>query len=206
MNEEASINTEDGSAVHIGREIDKLLDMDDGTLLAEMARLRSNLVALFGRDEIVALIRKTVDEAENVEFFTHRSRRDIDKYRPVVSLHVIPSDRIREVYGDTLGVGMLDKDWNELPFGSGVQIDDPQQIKYYSLLSGIIHKEICTVIAEEMRLALQKHWEKAKIKMSSEKEGIASMIIFQIFAIMIDPDLAQARQRGRRRCTLRLMI
>ena len=201
--EQISNNEQD---INIGRQIDDLLEMDDGSLLAEMARIRTNLVSLFGNDEIVALIRKTVDEAENVEFFTPRSRKNIDKHRPIINLHVIP-ENIREKYASSdIGQSMNEEDWKYFPFGKNNKVEDPQQIKYYRLLSGIIHREVCSVVAETMRLALNKHWQKARDKMANDNMEIVSMIIFQIFSVLVNPDIAQARQRGRRRCTLRMMI
>ena len=193
--------------IDIGRQIDDLLDMDDGKLLAEMAALRSNVLSLFGLDEIVDLIRKSVDEAENVEFFTDRSRRDIDKHRPVINLHVIP-DNIREKYqGREFSQNMSEEDWKMFPFGEiNSKPDSAQQIKYYKLLSGVIHSEVCSVIAETMRKSLEKHWEKSKNYMNKVGSELVSLIIFQIFAILVDPNVRQSIQRGKRRCTLRMML
>jgi hypothetical protein len=199
MTQETSTDIFDAAQV-----IDDLLSDDDGAMLAAMARYRYAIITLFGRQGVVEILRKAVDEAENVDYFSaRRSRKEIDPTRPEVNLRV---------------------DWRvalandpELRSRFAAKGDPDKDIKLMTeVKAAVIHQQVCRPMLTQMSDALAPHWKKAKATYAAmraarpvqpdpaKKERDLTMLICAMFSVRIGTDEGKAPDE--RICALKLFL
>jgi len=175
--------TEEAAAYDAAAAIDALLGADDGTILAAMAQYRSSLVTLFGRDGVVELLRKAVDDAPNVEYFTRRSRREIDPARPQVNLKVDDVGAMA-AHPSLVPVGLRSKG----SFGNGATEKEQEAIVAFK--SAVLYEEVCMPMAKVMNEALQRHWNKAKgvLETRGADHAAAVLLLTNLFVVRVTQD------------------
>ena len=186
-----------------GKAIDELLGGDDGRLLAAMARYRSSILELFGREGIVELIRQSVDEAKTVEYFSRRSRREIDPGRPEVNLRVRDSlawEAHEAIASKFKQSGVF------TPAGLGSGATDDEHAKISAFKASVIFQEVCNPLATKMCDALRPHWAKARAKLIEDglDESMARMMIYNMFVVRVGQDKAVKSED--KLCTLSLFV
>jgi hypothetical protein len=158
--------------------LDALLGQDDGALLASMAHYKTSLLELFGRDGIVEILRQSIDEAAHVDYYSKRSRREIDPRRPEVSL------RVDDV------ASMLAR--GEQPYNpqtaSGRTDEEHTMIARYK--TDVIFEQVCRPMASRMNAALTPHWEKAKTHLTERgvDPNLARLLLCNMFVVRIGQD------------------
>lgn len=174
--------------------IDELLEMDDGELLAAVARFKSSVIVFFGRDGIVEIIRKAVDNAPNVEYFSRRSRKEIDPTRPEVQLRVDheaaikSSEALKQQFGHRLRGAMTEKE-------------------ILDVKAAVIHDQVCMVMMNEMNEAFRPHWGKAKDFADGLKEGVSEklrLMVCTFFSVRVGND--SSVPLNDRQCTMLVMV
>jgi hypothetical protein len=163
--------------------IDSLLEADDGQLLAAMSHYRDSMVTLFGRDGIVEMLRKAVDAAPNVEYFTKRSRREIDPARPQVNV------KINDTAAMTAHPQLIPA--AARPRGDlGTGASDKQHEDIVRFKSAVLFEEVCIPLATEMNEALHRHWGKAKDYLVSKgvDRSSAVMLLTNLFVVRVARD------------------
>jgi hypothetical protein len=172
--------------------IDSLLDADDGSLLAAIAFYKASVIELFGRDGIVEMLKNAVDNAANVDYFSRRSRREIDPARPSVNLkvdHKAVIDTHNALKARFAGRDMTSK---------SVMTE---------LKAAIIHEQVCQPLASYMSEKLAPHWATAKShvtkKYSEEAAKKLSLLICNIFSVRINDE---PNSSGEYMCALVLFI
>ena len=190
------------AAFDAAEKIDSLLNADDGTILASIAYYKSSLLELFGREALVEMLRKAVDDAPDVEYYSRRSRREIDPGRPEVNLRVNDPQAMDSIpdlkrHLDRAGVSRTD----ELDSG-----DDRHHDVLVSVKSGTIFEQVCRPMASRMNAVLEPHWQKAKSRLVSRglDSDLARLLLTNIFTIRVSRD-AKVAPRDRM-CTLGLFL
>ena len=189
------------AAFDAAEKIDSLLSADDGTILASIAYYKSSLLEMFGRDGLVEMLRMAVDEAPDVDYFSRRSRREIDPGRPEVNLRVNDAGALEAM-----------PDLKQLAgrFGGRVEDLDSNESKQHDVLvsikSGVIFEQVCRPMASLMNEALGPHWQKARSRLISRglDPDLARMLLTNIFTIRVSRD-AKVTPRDRM-CTLGLFL
>lgn len=176
--------------------IDKLLEGSDGALLAAMARYRSNLLELIGRDGIVEILRTTIDQAPNVEYFSRRSRREIDPARPEVNLRVDHAAAVK-AGGDTLA-----------RYASAVSRAQISEADLTAVKAAVIYDQVCRPMASRMNELLAPHWQKAKTYMQEnqlvrDKKDLI-MLLCTLFSVRVGTDASVPADE--RMCSLIVFI
>jgi hypothetical protein len=159
--------------------IDELLDGDDGALLAAMARYKANVLELFGRDGIVEILREAVDSAPHVEYYSRRSRREIDPLRPEVNLRV---DHMKAI-SDRIDSLERYSNWKD---------SDGGDKELTAIKAAVIYEEVCKVMATRMNETLAPHWTKAKTYMTERKivkdPKELIMLLCTLFSVRVGTD------------------
>ena len=176
--------------------IDALLEEDDGALLAAMARYKSSIIELFGRNGVVEILRSAVDAAPHVEYFSRRSRKEIDPNRPEVNLRV---DHVKAVAE------------NEVLAARWKNVENIDERDLLALKAAVIHEEVCRAMATTMNEALAPHWEKAKgffSNLQKERGGdqvkVLKLMLCTLFTVRVGAD--PSVQAADRLCTLLVFI
>ena len=157
--------------------IDKLLDGDDSQLLLAISRYKSSVLELFGRNGLVSILCDAVDAAPNVDYYSRRSRREINPLRPEVNLR---ADHVAAMTNDP----ELHSRWR-FKVANGLS-----EVELLSMKSDVIHTQVCREITNVMNLALQPHWTKAKAhakeKYAELDERLLQLMLCTIFSIRIE--------------------
>ena len=171
--------TDQDTTFDAAEKIDALLDGDDGALLAAMARYKANVLELFGRDGIVEILREAIDNAPHVEYFSRRSRREIDPLRPEVNLRVNHS-------------AALDARAESLAKYVGRSIENIDDAELTAIKAAIIYDEVCRPMTSRMNEALAPHWAKAKSYMTDRKivkdPKDLIMLLCTLFSVRVGTD------------------
>ena len=158
--------------------IDQLLSGDDGALLAAMARYKASMLELFGRDGIIEILRETIDAAQHVEYYSRRSRREIDPTRPEVNL------RVNHEAALAASSDLLAK-------YQGIDIAGSED-KLTAVKAAVIYDEVCRPMATKMNEILAPHWEKAKHYMRDKKlvkdPKDLIMLLCTLFSVRVGTD------------------
>ena len=158
--------------------IDALLDQDDGQLLASMAYYKASLVTMFGRAGIIELLRAAVDAAPHVDYFTRRSRREIDLARPAVNLRV-----------DDAGALAFDPQLDPTPSRGplGLGATDAEHDRILQFKTAVLYTEVCVPMADEMNKALRQHWDKARDYLVARglDQTAARMLLTNMFVVRV---------------------
>lgn len=167
--------------------IDELLSESDGQILAAMAFYKSSLLELFGREGLVEILRQAVDSAPNVEYFSRRSRREIDPGRPEVNLRV--NDAGALAAHESLAAEMRVAGIPDAAKLNSLQTDE-EHAKLVSFKSNVIFTEVCVPMATRMNEALAPHWERARSRLidlglSPER---ARLMMCSMFSIRVGQD------------------
>ena len=174
--------------------LDALLSQDDGALLATIARYKTSVTELFGREGIVDLLRIAIDNAPNIEYFSRRSRREIDSARPAVNLKV-----------DHLSALDNNADLKARFAGRGDVATDKHLM--VELKAAVIHEEVCIPLASSMMEKLAPHWAKSKVHIkesySKEASDSLSLLICTIFSVRIGEETLSS---GDRMCSLSMFL
>lgn len=186
------MTTEDINDTYSAAEaIDALLQNDDGELLAAMARYRTNLLELFGRAGLVEMLRTAVDAAPDVEYFSRRSRREIDPGRPEVNLRVDAKSAL------TSSLALQSR------FISGAH----DETTMTALKAAVIHEQVCIPLTTQINSALTPHWSRAKSRLQENAAvdpRLISMMLCTMFSVRIATD--DSVQLDDRMCTLAFVI
>ena len=190
------------TAFDAAEKIDSLLNADDGTILASIAYYKSSLLEMFGRAGLVEMLRTAVDEAPDVDYYSRRSRREIDPGRPEVNLRVNDAGALEAVPGlgkYLIGTGAGRTD----DLDSGV---DSQHDALVSVKSGAIFEQVCRPMVSRMNATLEPHWPKARSRLISRglDPDLARLLLTNIFTIRVSRD-AKVASRDRM-CTLGLFL
>ena len=176
--------------------IDSLLDDDDGALLAAMARYKANVLELLGREGIVEILRECIDAAPNVEYFSRRSRKEIDPVRPEVNLRVDHAAAVAafpETFPKFVGIA------------SEPKIDDKELT---AIKAAVIYDQVCRPMATRMNEILAPHWEKAKVYMTYKKlikdPRDLILLLCTLFSVRVGTDASVAPND--RMCSLIVFI
>jgi hypothetical protein len=171
--------SEQDNTFDAAEKIDALLDGDDGALLAAMARYKANILELFGRDGIVEILREAIDNAAHVEYFSRRSRKEIDPLRPEVNLKV---DHLKAVADKCESVSRF----------AGTSSWESDEKDLTALKAAIIYDEVCRPMATKMNEALAPHWAKAKTYMTDKKivknPKDLIMLLSTLFSVRVGTD------------------
>ena len=176
---------EDMTPFDAGRYIESLLGDDDGTMLAQMALYRSSILAVLGREGILELVRTIIDEAKYVQYYSRRSRREMDSRRIIANLRIDYTEALKnKAYVERFINGIkTEKD-----------IDD--------FLVYVLRDEVIRKIGAKVAAALEPHWKKAKAVISeiaaqAEDEEKAKQLLNQpIFMSSISGILIGQRDSG----------
>lgn len=154
--------------------IDRLLEKEDVDLLLAIARYKSSCLELFGRAGLVEVMRSAIDEAKNVEYFSRRSRKEINPLRPEVNVRV---DHEAAVAEDS----ELSSRW-KFKLANGLSEKELLSIK-----SDVLHTQVCRTITEVLNKALQPHWERtkknAKDRYVDLNDELLRLMLCTIFAV-----------------------
>jgi hypothetical protein len=174
--------------------LDALLSQDDGALLATIARYKTSILELFGREGVVDLLKVAIDNATNVEYFSRRSRREIDSARPEVNLKV-----------DHLKALSENVDLKARFAGRGdVNTDKKLMVE---LKAAVIHEQVCIPLATALMEKLGPYWAKAKSHVtdtySKQASESLSLMVCTIFSVRISEETVSS---GDRMCSLTMFL
>ena len=159
--------------------IDELLSADDSELLLKVAQYRQSIIDIFGRQSLLEILCDSIEKAENVEFFSRRSRREINPARMEVSIRVNHTKAIE--------TNLEIKSRWEGKYRLGLEEKDILTIK-----SDIIHTEVCREVSSYIVSRLQPHWENAKktarIKYDIKDERLLQLFTSTIFSVRVIED------------------
>lgn len=179
------MNQPDTNIYDAAEAIDALLEASDGELLAAMALYKSSLLELFGRSGLVEILRQAIDEAPTVDYFSRRSRREIDPGRPEVNLRV--DDAAALVAHPALLTGSLRGVASVLNGGIASDQDHATLLEFKS---AVVFEEVCRPMATKMNAALAPHWERAKSRLAQRgvNPAVMRMLLCNMFSIRVVRD------------------
>jgi hypothetical protein len=190
------MTTVQNETYNAAKAIDDLLELDDGALLASLSRYKTSIIELFGREGMVNLICQVIEQANYIDFFSKRSKREIDPGHPEINLRVNHLEAIK----------------NEESFKKYSRYLNQNEKLDQKLLTeiktAVIYNQICYPLATEMSKALAPHWKKSKkfindnYDMTNFKE--LSLIIYTLFSIRVNQDIKTPSED--RMCSLTLFF
>jgi hypothetical protein len=174
-----------------GAAIDELLEASDSSLLAAMAYYKANMVALFGNDGFMEMLKQAVDAGKCVSYFSKRSRAEMNFARPVVRLRVNDEDACR-AYPGIQAQFKWAKD-GDFGYGGNPRTGefDPRAAQIITnFKAAVVMQEICRPLCDKMNAALCPHWEGAKahlVNLGANAE-LQRMMVSSIFSIVVSRD------------------
>lgn len=176
-----------GATFDAAEKIDSLLRADDGQLLASIAFYKTSVLELFGREGLVEMLRDAVDAAPNVDYFSRRSRREIDPGRPEVNLKVDDAGAWDAVEG--LAARMRQSGVHRAEdLGTGATEDQHRLV--VTLKTSVVFEQVCRPLASRMNEALAPHWEKARGRLVAQglDESMVRLLLTNMFVLRVAQD------------------